>query len=97
MSTLNKLIDYFLRHENKIVYAKDLRELFHLSPQVLRAYIAKLREQGYWIIANSKGYKLTNDRKELMEYANKRELEIYFEQKIIKAMKESMKWTKNKS
>ena len=82
---------FFENRKNEWIKNKDLiynfREL-NLKPVEVRELIKELRKNGLWIIADNRGYKLTDDKQELENYVFKRFCEIKKEMVVFKLMKE---------
>ena len=82
-----------LRNSDRYIGSKDLiaeinRKLnIKLSAPFLRKIIANLRIKGNAIVANNKGYFLSNDKKEINNYIQSRMKEINMEIEVLNGFK----------
>ena len=82
-----------LRNTDRYICSKDLiaeinRKLnIKLSTPFLRKIIANLRIKGNAIVANNKGYFLSNDKKEINNYIQSRMKEINMEIEVLNGFK----------
>lgn len=73
----NDILVYLSENKNKFIASSVLCYKFSIScGYEIRKIIRKLRKQGWAIIANAKGYCLTDNKKMLEKYIQKRLIEV---------------------
>lgn len=73
----NDILVYLSENKNKFVASSVLRSKFSIGcGYEVRKIIRKLRKEGNPIIANSRGYCLTDNTKLLEQYISKRMIEV---------------------
>jgi biotin operon repressor len=82
------ILQHLLKHQGEWTYGKTLGSLFSCNRRQYENAIESLRFQKYPIIADkSKGYKITYNIQERLDYYNRREKEIKVQLASIKTMR----------
>ena len=97
--TKTRAKDYVLEQLKSLNWIKgaELRAYTLLSGAELRQIICELRNEGYLIIASSKGYKIAKDHKEVVDYLRSRFSEIRRELETLNLLKKRMENLGHKS